>query len=260
MLDVSYGIDSWNLDAKQNRYNPSEKISTTCQTCWNKKARSSGQFSSRFKALKYSKQNDLDSNRRNLNSKKSCWHQQPSKPLLLLRFHASYSNSDEHLLLDHADVEVYETIRTLNENKATGAYKIPAKLLKHCALCICPSLCALFNKSLCVGKLPSEWKLSNIPPISKGSKADEATNYRPISLLSQVSKVLERCIFNKLIDHVSSQLHQLQADAKWMLFTTSGSILPIAFDKVGDSLLLIKRHLSCGTRELPYLTRALINF
>ena len=75
---------------------------------------------------------------------------------------------------------------------------------------ISKSLCELFNKSLVSGKLPDEWKLSHIIPIPKKCPNDEVTNYRPISLLSVVSKVLERCIYNQLIVHVSSQLHHLQ--------------------------------------------------
>ena len=36
------------------------------------------------------------------------------------------------------------------------------------------------------------------------------TNYRPISLLSPVSKVLERCMYNRLIEHIGEKLHHLQ--------------------------------------------------
>ena len=106
--------------------------------------------------------------------------------------------------------EIYHVLSNLDENKATGPDKIPAALLKNCASSISKSLCELFNKSLASGKLPDEWKLSHIIPIPKKCPNDEVTNYRPISLLSVVSKVLERCIYNQLIVHVSSQLHHLQ--------------------------------------------------
>ena len=70
--------------------------------------------------------------------------------------------------------------KTLDVDKATGPDKIPAVLLKTCAANISPSLCKLFNKSLSCGKLPSEWKLSNISPIPKKSPFHEVCNYRPI--------------------------------------------------------------------------------
>jgi hypothetical protein len=47
-------------------------------------------------------------------------------------------------------------------------------------------------------------------PIPKGDQKNEVSNYRSISLLPIVSKVLERCIYDKLINHVSSELHNLQ--------------------------------------------------
>ena len=99
---------------------------------------------------------------------------------------------------------------SLDVNKATGPDKFPSRLLKNCAPRICGSQCALFNKSLSLGTLPSAWKLSNVIPIHKGGATKEASNYRPISLLSVESKVLERCVYDKIIDHISNQLHRLQ--------------------------------------------------
>jgi hypothetical protein len=106
--------------------------------------------------------------------------------------------------------EVYKCFCTLDQNKASGPDRIPATLLRHCASSICLSLSELFNKTLSVGKLPEEWKLSSILPIPKSGSSSNVTNYRPISLLSLVSKVLERCIYNRLIEHIGEKLHHLQ--------------------------------------------------
>ena len=100
--------------------------------------------------------------------------------------------------------EVNLAINKLDENKATGLDSIPALLLKNCAANLSPSLCDLFNKSLSSGVVPSEWKLANISPIPKKSSVHDVSNYRPISL---VSKVFERCIYNRLIDHVHQQIY-----------------------------------------------------
>jgi hypothetical protein len=56
-------------------------------------------------------------------------------------------------------------------------------------------LTALFQLSLQQGVFPSEWKVANVVPIPKTGDTHEVTNYRPVSLLSQVSKVLRRLIF-----------------------------------------------------------------
>ena len=63
--------------------------------------------------------------------------------------------------------EVYEPLRTLNTTKACGPDEIPARILKECALEISPSLCSLFNTTLKAGKVPDEWKGSNITPVHK---------------------------------------------------------------------------------------------
>ena len=105
--------------------------------------------------------------------------------------------------------DVQDVLLPLDGNKATGPDKIPAKLLKCCAPYICSSLPSIFYKSLSlhVGTIPSDWKLSNVIPILKNGTANHISNYRRISLLPIASKAMECCVYNKIIDHVSSQLH-----------------------------------------------------
>ena len=64
----------------------------------------------------------------------------------------------------------------------------------------------LFNLSLRSGKLPSQWKVSNVIPIFKSGDPSNASNYRPISLLPLVSKVLECIIFNRISHHLYQQI------------------------------------------------------
>ena len=52
-----------------------------------------------------------------------------------------------------------------------------------------------------------EWKLANIIPIHKQGNKNHVENYRPISLLSIVSKTLERCILNHISQHIQSNIH-----------------------------------------------------
>ena len=80
---------------------------------------------------------------------------------------------------------------------------------------LCPSiafLCLLFNLSFSTGKSPSAWKHAIIIPIfkNKGSLSDPV-NYRPISLLSCISKVCERIFFETLYTHVQPALSPNQS-------------------------------------------------
>ena len=65
-----------------------------------------------------------------------------------------------------------------------------------------PSSTVLFSRSLREGNIPSEWKLANIPVHKKNEKA-YVENYRPISLLGIVSKVMERCVLDNTMEQLS---------------------------------------------------------
>ena len=68
----------------------------------------------------------------------------------------------------------------------------------------------LFNKSLDEGVLPEEWKLANIVPVHKKGERECTENYRPISLLPIVSKVLERCVFCNIKVHLFQLIQKSQ--------------------------------------------------
>ena len=83
-------------------------------------------------------------------------------------------------------------LETFDVTKATGPDKIPAKLLKETASVIALSLCKLFNKSLSTGSFPQNCKKANVVPVFKKGEVECTKIYRPISLPSLVTKVLER--------------------------------------------------------------------
>ena len=135
------------------------------------------------------------------------------------------------------------------------------RLLKVTADQIAPSLTMLFSKSLRLGVFPRERKLANIAPIFKKGKRDVAENYRPISLLPVISKVLERCVLAGVRDHIShlisreqhgflacvtqltSVLHYIggQLDAGKQIDVTNLDMSK-AFDKVDHTKLLGRLH------------------
>ena len=107
-------------------------------------------------------------------------------------------------------LEVEHALRSLDSNKATGPDEIPARLLKVTAPIIAPSLCKLFNKSLRLGSVPEEWKLANVVPVHKKGDKGQTENYRPISLLSIVSKVLERIVLTNIKYHLTQSINKCQ--------------------------------------------------
>ena len=65
-------------------------------------------------------------------------------------------------------------------------------------MCCCP---LIFQKSLDFGSLPEDWTSANIAPIYKKGDRNRAENYRPVSLTSVLSKVLEHIIVHSMLTH-----------------------------------------------------------
>ena len=102
--------------------------------------------------------------------------------------------------------EVLNLLNSLDTNKSTGPDQLPSKILKMSALLIYEPLTKLFNKSLNTATFPKSWKVANITPIfkNKGSASNPA-NYRPISILPCLSKILEKIVFRRIYQHVTAQ-------------------------------------------------------
>lgn len=79
------------------------------------------------------------------------------------------------------------------------------KILKELSQELTEPLCCLFNHSLLSGKVPSQWKLAHVCAVYKKGDPQDISNYRPISLLSTLSKVMEKIIhkhvFNFFLDN-----------------------------------------------------------
>ena len=106
-----------------------------------------------------------------------------------------------------------------------------------------------------------EWKKSHITPVHKGGSADDATNYRPIAVISVVVKILEKLVATEMFRYLEStaQLHPHQATYRFgkstedilrvAVFITSNSIdsgkaVCVAFldlKKAFDSCILLQR-------------------
>ena len=91
-----------------------------------------------------------------------------------------------------------------------GCDNIHPIVLKYCSDFLASPLALLFNLSISTGCIPTEWKIHRIRPIHKGGDQQNVANYRPISLLSITSKVLEKAIFNKVITFVRAKLSRAQ--------------------------------------------------
>ena len=126
-------------------------------------------------------------------------------------------------------------LQKLDVNKSCGPDDISPILLKCFPHYLSPSLCSLFDRSLRDGVLPNDWLKANVCPVYKGKRDENCVNnYRPISLLSVVSKVAERCIYNNVIFVMDKSIFKGQHG--FMKGTSTTTQLTQIFHLIGESV------------------------
>lgn len=95
--------------------------------------------------------------------------------------------------------ELSRVMRQMNSSGAEGIDGVPLKALKRCFAVVGPYLLRIVNTSISTSIFPESWKIAEVVPIYK-NKGDinTAANFRPISLLSHMSKLLEKVVCNQL--------------------------------------------------------------
>ena len=162
---------------------------------------------------------------------------QPNTEAELHLIDADYDETKTPSLLEDIMLtpdHVAAVLRNLDNDKAHGLDGIPARLLVETVCQIAPSRCDLFNKSLCTVVVPQDWKLANVVPVNKKGDKEHVENYRPISLRSLISKVLERCVFDYIKDRVFSQINACQHG--FIARRNCVSQLIEVFEKIGNLL------------------------
>ncbi|CAB4043950.1 Hypothetical predicted protein, partial [Paramuricea clavata] len=98
--------------------------------------------------------------------------------------------------------EILGLLQGLIASKASGIDGISAKILKIAAPAITPSIVSIFNQSIATGIFPSDWKVARVAPIHKTGAKHDMENYRPISVISIIAKIMEKLIHNQLYDYL----------------------------------------------------------
>lgn len=107
------------------------------------------------------------------------------------------------VLLDTDPNEIDRILMGLKSDSAPGWDNIPTKLLKHVRQEVVPIISHLANLCFRTGIFPNKLKQSIIIPIYKGGDRDDVNNYRPISILPAISKILEKLINIRLTNYLA---------------------------------------------------------
>ena len=109
-------------------------------------------------------------------------------------------------ILEYGDIstqDVSKIIDSLKNKNTKDIYGISPKLLKEVAPIISQHLQLVLNKCLIEGFFPCELKIAKVTPIHKKGSMDDCSNYRPISILPTISKILETFVKDKLADYLT---------------------------------------------------------
>ena len=97
-----------------------------------------------------------------------------------------------------------ESLDLLQAKKSQDFNGISMFLIKKLSFQLCKPLCHIFNLSLKNGIVPSQMKIAKIVPIFKSGDRTSMDNYRPISLMSCFSKILEKIVCTRLTNFLES--------------------------------------------------------
>lgn len=99
--------------------------------------------------------------------------------------------------------EVLSVLSNLKSSSAPGWDNIPTQFLKVASNIVVPIISHLANLCFDQGVFPNVLKQAVITPVYKGGRRDDVSNYRPISVLPSISKILEKLINTRLINYLN---------------------------------------------------------
>jgi hypothetical protein len=98
--------------------------------------------------------------------------------------------------------EIRRILKSIKNKKSCGPDAIPNVVLKKLPVSAYEFLAKLINCIMSIGYYPSSWKAAHVIPIPKpGKPANEAKNFRPISLLNGLSKILEKVVHIRILEY-----------------------------------------------------------
>ena len=107
-------------------------------------------------------------------------------------------NISSIMLLPVCEQEIERILNKLLSKSSSGHDNISNLLLKRLKKIVIPIMCKLCNASLSSGVFPEIMKLAEVVPLYKGKNPHEECNYRPISLLTTMSKILEKVVYSQV--------------------------------------------------------------
>jgi len=100
--------------------------------------------------------------------------------------------------------EIIEHIMSLKNGCSPGLDKLTTKIIKQLHIYLLIPLVHIINLIFKTGKLPTQFKTSVVTPIHKAGDREDISNYRPISIISNLAKIFEKCLKVRLVQFLDS--------------------------------------------------------
>ena len=126
---------------------------------------------------------------------------------------SKFSENSSFTIPPLSDDFVLDKLQHLSSNKASGLDGLNSHFLKIAASSISPSLTKILNLSIATGIFPNLWKIAKVTPLFKDGSLFECSNYRPISVLSIISKIIERHVHDSFYSYLTQ--HDLLSDCQF---------------------------------------------
>ena len=123
------------------------------------------------------------------------------------------ANENSMVIFPTDELEIGKIISNLKNKKSHGHDGISNEILKCCSPIVEPYLANAFNRAIEESKFPSAFKIAKIIPLFKKGDRSKLENYRPISLLSSLSKVFEKLLYQRMINFC--EINQLFTSAQF---------------------------------------------
>ena len=98
---------------------------------------------------------------------------------------------------------ILKQLEAIRPDKACGPDQIPARILREAAVELAPLFAFLFQQYYDTGTFPTAWRNANVSAIFKKGTRSDPSNYRPVSLTSLTSKVMEHIVCSQMRRHLS---------------------------------------------------------
>lgn len=124
---------------------------------------------------------------------------------------SSLTFSSETLsIADFSESLILDGFKAVKTNLSSGPDCVPGIIVVDCRFSFLVPLKHIFSLILKSSCFPDVWKISRIVPIFKKGNRSDVSNYRPVAILNNFSKIFEFCLYRPLLEHVRDRLSEHQ--------------------------------------------------